>query len=76
MGTPNHTNLAPFSDISGMSSGAGDLLSASVGLGNGATLLNGNSIFCRLEAVKFVQVYLLRIRLHKLKFLSFKNRAL
>ena len=56
MGTPNHTNLAPFSDISGMSSGAGDLLSASVGLGNGASLLNGNSIFCRLEVVKFIQV--------------------
>ena len=44
MGTPNHTNLAPFSDISGMSSGAGDLLSASVGLGNGGSLLNGNDI--------------------------------
>ena len=72
MGTPNHTNLAPFSDISGMSSGAGDLLSASVGLGNGASLLNGNLIFCRLEAVKFM----LRIRLQKLLFLSFKNRAL
>ena len=57
MGTPNHTNLAPFSDISGMSSGAGDLLSASVGLGNGATLLNGNSIFCRLEAIKFIQLF-------------------
>jgi len=44
MGTPNHTNLAPFSDISGMTSGAGDLLSASVGLGNGGSLLNGNDI--------------------------------
>ena len=57
MGTPNHTNLAPFSDISGMSSGAGDLLSASVGLGNGASLLNGNLIFCRLEAIKFIQLF-------------------
>ena len=41
IGTPNHSSLANFSDISGMSSGAGDLLGASVGLGNNGSLLNG-----------------------------------
>merc|ERR1712223_458305 len=42
IGTPNHSSLANFSDISGMSSGAGDLLGASVGLGNNGSLLNGH----------------------------------
>jgi len=42
VGTPNHSNIAPFSDISAMTSGAGDLLSASVGLGNTSSLLNGH----------------------------------
>ena len=43
IGTPNHSSLANFSDISGMSSGAGDLLGTSVGLGNNGSLLNGKS---------------------------------
>ena len=42
VGTPNHSSIAPFSDISGMPSGAGDLLGATIGLGNSTSILNGN----------------------------------
>ena len=42
VGTPNHSSIAPFSDISGMTSGAGDLLGATIGMGNNTSMLNGN----------------------------------
>ena len=45
VGTSNHSNIASFSNISAMTSGAGDLLSASVGLGNTSSLLNGKEYF-------------------------------
>ena len=44
IGTPNHASIAPFSDISGMTSGAGDLLGSTVGIGNTTSMLNGNEL--------------------------------
>ena len=44
IGTPNHSSVAPFSDISGMASRAGDLLGSSVGLGNNGSILNGKKV--------------------------------
>ena len=41
VGAGSHSNLTPFSDISVMTSGAGDLLGVTSGMGNGTSMLNG-----------------------------------
>jgi hypothetical protein len=56
VGTPNHSSIAPFSNISGMSSGAGDLMGATIGMGNNSSMLNGNDylIYALLAEGDFV----------------------